>query len=356
VAALRGTFWTLLLYDVADEIRLDQVRAMLGAGPAAREPSFKLPTPEYVRFAQPPVIEPLPPISLETGEQLRGRIKYFDHGVVSIDLAFDFEADWPGLVQLSARWVSSPELERRTGELVRHHVGHVKPALENPYSEWLNEDYYVMQMHDSVAARDLLAAHGAEIAQIVRGEAALLSDSECQEVLQFSLSYYPNDLLVVGWVAALVYDTPAGAAPAIQLLEYANTQLLEFRHYDEVLTRLLAEVYRYLEREGGVWRSWRMARQAERLNTIRLDVMELAERTDNAIKFLSDMFYARAYRLAGDKVGATDYRKLVDAKLRTAGELYEFMMNEFHQARGFVLEFMVVAILIIELVYLFRGK
>jgi hypothetical protein len=83
--------------------------------------------------------------------------------------------------------------------------------------------------------------------------------------------------------------------------------------------------------------------------------MELTERTDNAIKFLSDMFYARAYKVAASRVGVTDYRNLVDEKLRTAGELYEFMTNEFHQARAFVLELMVVAILVIELIQLFWG-
>jgi hypothetical protein len=205
-------------------------------------------------------------------------------------------------------------------------------------------------------ARALLAAHGAEIAQIVRGESVPLSEAERQEVLQSSISYYPTDLLVAGWVAALVYDTPAGAAPVVQLLEYANTQLLEFRHYDQVLTRLLEAVHGYLERKRGFWQRWQLARQAERLNAIRLEVMALTERTDNAIKFLSDMYYARVYRLAADKVGVADYRRLVDAKLRTAGELYALLVNEFHQARAFVLEMMVVAILIIELVFLFRGK
>src|SRR5262249_12016905 len=151
-------------------------------------------------------------------------------------------------------------------------------------------------------------------------------------------------------------DTPQDAVPAIQLLEYANTQLLEYRHYDEVLTSVLSKVYRSLERRSTVFARWRMAREAEDLNTLRLDIIELAERTDNSIKFLSDMFYARLYRLAEDRVGVGDYRRLVDSKLRTAGDLYSFMMNEFHQGRAFVLELMVVIILIIDLVVLFRGK
>src|SRR6185369_5457826 len=96
------------------------------------------------------------------------------------------------------------------------------------------------------------------------------------------------------------------------------------------------------------------ARQAERLNAMRLDVTELTERTDNAIKFLSDMFYARAYRMAAARVGVTDYRNLVERKLRIAGDLYEFMVHQFREARSFFLEAMVVAILVIELIHLFR--
>ena len=170
------------------------------------------------------------------------------------------------------------------------------------------------------------------------------------------MSYYETDLLVVGWTAALVYDTPEGAAPTLQLLEYANSQLLEFRHYDGSLTRLLSGVNRQLERGSGLLARWRLARKAERLNLIRLEIRELTERVDNSIKFLSDMFAARLYRMAAARIGVPDYRALVEQKLESAGELYGFMMDRFYQGRAFVLELMVVVILIIELVFLFRGK
>ena len=148
---------------------------------------------------------------------------------------------------------------------------------------------------------------------------------------------------------------PDGAAPAIQLLEYANAQLLEFRHYDEILTRVLDRVYKMVEHRRGMFRRSTMARQAEQLNAMRLEVTELTERMDNSIKFLSDMFYARAYRMAALRIGVADYRTLVERKLRIAGDLYQFMMNQFYQARSFLLEAMVVAILVIELIHLFRN-
>jgi hypothetical protein len=132
--------------------------------------------------------------------------------------------------------------------------------------------------------------------------------------------------------------------------------LLEFRYYDEVLTSVLSDVYKQLDRKRGVWGRWTLARKAANLNTIRLDYRELAERTENAIKFLSDMFYARVYRLAGTRIGVSDYRNLVAEKLNTARDLYDSMVNEFHQARAFFLELMVVFILVIEIVFLFRGK
>ena len=68
------------------------------------------------------------------------------------------------------------------------------------------------------------------------------------------------------------------------------------------------------------------------------------------------MFSARLYKLAAAKVGVPDYKDLVKEKLQTAEDLYRFMVEQFNQSRAFVLELMVVVILIIELVYFFRGK
>jgi hypothetical protein len=67
------------------------------------------------------------------------------------------------------------------------------------------------------------------------------------------------------------------------------------------------------------------------------------------------MFYARMYRLASARIGVPDYRNLVEDKLRTAGNLYQFMVDQFHQSRAFVLELTIVIILIIDLYFLFRG-
>jgi len=350
---LTGSFWILYLYDVAEEIRLEVLRPR----PAGREPAFRHPAPEYVRFQKPPVIEPLEPIDIG-GETLRGQIAWYEYGVVSVQLERPFRFAWEDLVQFSSRWIAAPEIEARVGERVRQQLERVRTALVNPYEQLLTEDYYVIRVDPQagLTAAQLVEEHGPDIARIVRAETGTLADEERSEVLRARMSYHPGDLLVAAWMAAFVYDTAEGAKPTIQLLEYANTQLLEFRHYDEVLTRRLAEVYRTMEQGTGWFSRWRLAREAGKLNAIRLDVHELTERADTAIKFLSDMFSARLYQLAAAKVGVPDYRRLVDEKLHTAGELYQFMNERFHQSSALVLELMVVVILIIDLIYLFRGK
>jgi uncharacterized Rmd1/YagE family protein len=55
-------------------------------------------------------------------------------------------------------------------------------------------------------------------------------------------------------------------------------------------------------------------------------------------------------------VGVPDYRNLVAQKLKTAEDLYDYMVDQFNQSRAFFLEVAVVLILLIELYYAFRGK
>ena len=355
--ALRGSVLVLILYDVCEEIQLEELRRIFGARTVA--PTFKSAAPEYVRFARPPVVEALETSTLG-GERLDGQIKYYDYGVVSIVFELPFAGDWRTLVQRASKWMWDADFEQHARAIVRERLKRAAPALVKPYPEpWLNEDYFIFQMREiegNPTAAELLSQHGEEIAQIVRGETGELSESERNEVLQSSISYYPHDLVVIGWNAAFVYDSASGAQTATELLEYANSQLLEFRHYDELLTRELEVVYRSLDRGTGLLARWRLAREATRLHTVLLDVTELSERADNAIKFLSDMFSARLYRLAAAKVGVIDYKNLVNQKIRTAEDLYRFMVDQFHQSRAFFLELLVVIILIIEIVFLFHGK
>jgi len=355
--ALQGSVLVLIQFDVCEEINLDSLRDIFGA--RRQEASFKHPAPGYVRFQRAPVVQPVEPLILESGERLDVQIKYYDYGVLSVVFELPFSGDWDTLVRLASRWVWDTDFTSFAQKIVKQKIERARPALVKLYDSWLHEDYFVFHVRDiagNPSAAELLAAQGGRIAQIVRGENAALSDGEQQEIMQSKISYYPNDLAVISWNAAFLYDSEPGAETAIQLLEYANSQLLEFRHYDELLTRELQSVYDFMDQGSGIWARWRTAKRARLLHTVLLDVDELTERADNAIKFLSDMFSARLYKVAASKIGVTDYKDLVNQKVHTAEELYRFMVDQFHQSRAFVLELMVVVILIIDLIWLFKGR
>ena len=356
--SLQGSVLVLIQFDVCEEINLDALRDIFGA--RRQETSFKHPAPGYVRFQRPPVVEPVEPLILESGERLDVQIKYYDYGVLSVVFELPFSGDWDTLVRLASRWVWDTDFTSFAQKIAKQKIERARPALVKVYDSWLHEDYFVFHVRDiagNPSAAELLAAEGGRISQIVRGENVPLSDGEQQEIMQSKISYYPNDLAVISWNGAFLYDSTAGAETVIQLLEYANSQLLEFRHYDELLTRELTSVYEFMENGSmGIMARWRTAKRASRLHTVLLDVGELTERADNAIKFLSDMFSARLYKVAANKIGVTDYKNLVNEKVHTAEELYRFMVEQFHQSRAFVLELMVVIILIIDLIWLFKGS
>src|SRR6478609_7184956 len=277
--ALRGSVLVLIQFDVCEEIRLDELRQIFGAR-TLEQPNFKHPAPGYVRYQRPPVVEPIEPLILDSGERLEGQIKYYDYGVLSVVFELPFSGDWDTLVQMGSRWVWDVDFEKHASRIARQRLERAAPALVKPYAEWLSEDYFIFHVREiagSPSAADLLSLHAAQIAQVVRGDLSPLSEGERNEIVQGRISYYPNDLAVIGWNGAFIYDTAAGGETAIQLLEYANSQLLEFRHYDELLTRELTGVYAFLEKGTGLRARWRLARAASGLHTLLLDVMELTE-------------------------------------------------------------------------------
>jgi len=89
--SLQGSVLVLIQFDVCEEINLDALRDIFGA--RRQEASFKHPAPGYVRFERAPVVEPVEPLILESGERLDVQIKYYDYGVLSVVFELPFSGD-----------------------------------------------------------------------------------------------------------------------------------------------------------------------------------------------------------------------------------------------------------------------
>ncbi len=355
---LRGCFRLLFLYDVAEAIDLRRLRELIGPRGGPMRGAFPRRTPEYVRFEEPPIIERTEPLSLGGGQKVSVSLRYYSFAAVVVQFELPFEGDWSSVLTQASRWMDAPEIDTHAREIARRHLELVAPAVIRPTQEWVFESYFITNLEqvltaggEPAKATELLADRAAEIVQLVRGEFTPLAAKASAEILETSISYYPTDLVVVGPSAAVIYDRAEDATATFQVIEYAKMQLLEFRYYDGLMTRLLSDVYDTLEAKRNLlFRRWSLPRDAERFNTIRLDVMELTERIDNAIKFVSDVYYARVYRTAAARLGVSEYRNLVDEKLRTMGELYDFMIDQFNQSRSFVLELAVAVMALLDVI------
>jgi hypothetical protein len=362
---LRGYIRIFLFYDVGEAFDQDKLRALLGSRGGPTKPDFPRRTPDYVRFENPPIAEPSEPFTLSTGEKVVCSIKYYEYAIVEVQLEAHFTGSWDELLSRVSHSMDFPDIEPEARAIVTKHLQKIGPAVIKSREEWFHENYLVVELNEIqqdagsvITADHLLSSRGEEIAQLIRGEQTPLARSTGERMLQgSSLSYYPTDLVIVGSSAAFIYDRPEEAVRTIQILEYAKMQLLEFRYYDNFMTRVLSDVYNNLDRKQNVLLSrWTFPREANRLNTIRLDVMELTERIDNAVKFVSDTFYALVYRMAASRVGVPEYRDLVEEKLQTARELYDFMVAQFNETRLFLLEAAITVLCLLDVLLLLRGS
>jgi hypothetical protein len=208
-----------------------------------------------------------------------------------------------------------------------------------------------------VSAEGLLAAHGDDIARLLRGEAEPLSAQERDEVLRHRLSYYASDLIVPSWNGAFVCDTEAGLAGALEILEFANSQLLEFRHYDQRLDAELERIYARLQvtRWYEPWIGRRYPAAARELHALFIDVNELTDRTENALKLVGDIYAARLLSLTATRLGLDAWKAAVKDKLKTLDDIYRFAVDQTAMDRGEILEAAIVFILVLELVLFFMG-
>lgn len=354
-----GWVTAFFLYDVAEAIDLGGVSRLIGTtAPVRMAP--KPPSPSYLQYKHPPISFDGQTVGMGDIEGFQVRFKAFDYGVVSVALTRPIPDTWERLMAEGLRWHDDARLASAAERYCRVLVDRLQPAVSRPRTEFLSEDYLVFaatRLAGGTTAEDLLAVHGREIAQLLRGEHQPLSGEERDEVLRHHISYLATDLVVPTWNAAFVYDTEAGAQGILEILEFANSQLLEFRYYDQLLDVELERIYARLQ-EPGWSQSWfgrRFTRAARQVHSLFIDVNELTDKTENALKIAGDVYAARLFTMAATRLGLADWKGNVREKLKTLDDIYRFAVEQTAMARGEVLELMIVLILVFELVLFFAG-
>jgi hypothetical protein len=345
-----GAVRAYYLFDVADTIDLAKMSALGGETRAPAALPLRRHAPPYLQFPVPPLVANLPEADIE-GLRSFVRVKFYDYGVVSLRLTFAAGGSWNDLTALTERARSDERITRFAESTVMRICNEYSHALDERHSA-LVEDYFIVEIErfaEPLDAETLLDDHAAELASLLLGERRALSSTEVEEALRTRFSYHEDDLTIVQWDTAIVYDRGESARAIEEILEFANSQLLELRTYDALLDRELDGIYKM--QPGETARSLRGRREAEQAATLRyliVDVLELTDRSTNALKIVGDAYYARIYRSAAARLGLADWQHQIDTKLASVGEMYRFFSDEARSRRDEFLELIIVVLVAFE--------
>ena len=262
---LQGMLHIFVAFDWGEEVDLARAGRLAGGKllTLARRPR----TPSSLAYRPTPWQFPLGEVPLDLAVlgqvAVSAEATVFDFGAVSVALHVPLALSMSALAQLAGSLSDSARIVQAARTAVKPLYEALLPAIEQPEWSQLDEEYFVFHfpaLPDSAsptAPANLLGPWGAWTAGIVQLEAGPLSEDEQREALRLRISYSPSDLFVPEWSAALLVDSDC--EDTLQIVEYANMQLLEYRHIDDRLDDRLAGAYRLIHPLARGWLPfWRM--------------------------------------------------------------------------------------------------
>jgi len=352
----QGQIVALFAFDVGYEVSLEKLRAMMATTPV-QPLSRKKQTPTYLQYTKPPQILHL---GIATGH-------FAEAGVVQA-LIFDF-----GAVSIAYRWKLKPDTTLEDLPGISHDLYHlnlepnareqaealmkkIEPAILRPKLADLVEDYYLFiieSLDQPINADAMLREHRGSLAQTLRFEVSPLSRGLQDETLSQNISYYEQDLAIVDWNAAIIYDRDF--EDTANVLELLNVELLEARYIDGLLDKQINE-YGKLVRKRIEWpiplrTPYKQAIQD--LAELRLEASLLAERVENALKLVGDQYLARLHSAATQRFYLHEWERIISRKLEIISDFYQLLNDRLHTAQSQALELIIVILILVELVLAF---
>jgi hypothetical protein len=353
---LDATIHLFFAVDVGYEIDLSRARTLLEGGEAGPLPRRRR-TPESIRYRPAPLRVPIGPggIALPEGNisvtaPARAELTVFDFGAVSLLVSVPIQARAEALSALAGELADLAPQVAEARRVLAPWFERLRPAVAEFELSDLGEEYVVFQLDE--VHEGWLQAHAAWVAGLVRCESVSLSASEVSEAIRLNLTYAPNDLVVIDWAAGLIADRQC--ADTLQVIEFANVQLLEFRHIDDRLDDRLEAAYRLVRSEPTRRRSrfgWGLHAEAvRRVRELELEATSLIERTENALKLIGDQYLSRVFGLASARFHLGGWQASVRRKLDTVGDVYDLLVEQASSRRMEVLELIVVILIALEII------
>jgi hypothetical protein len=356
---LTGRLHLYVAFDWGDEIDLEHAARLAPAAvlTLARRPR----TPSSIAYKPPPLrfqLDPVPlDLSILDGAPISSaEATVFDFAAVSVALHVPFRATATDLTALAGR-LADPAVGLALVQSARRALEplheRLRPAIEKPF--WpgdLWEEYFVFQFPLATPAEPavLLKERAGWLASLLRLEDQPLSEEEITEAVRLPIRYGRGDLFLPDWAAAVLLDDEQGAIETLQTIEFANLQLLEYRHIDDRLDAILARADRLIQR---IARSrlpfWRRPDAPLRvLGELKVEANGLFERTGNVFKLIGDQYLARLYRLLATRFHLSEWERSIQRKLEVIEGVYRVVADQTVSFRMEFMELIVIFLIFLE--------
>lgn len=353
--AIGGTCYAMFAFEVGFAIDLDRAqRRLASAGRAGLRADAR--TGAGADFEPRPLRVTASADPIEAGAfttRPEALVTIFDFGAIAIRFELPIEGDRESLIGIERTVTGCARLHDAARAIVQRVAAGIGDAVQRPALSERVEDYVVLHLlPDPVRAdaADLLPPSLA--ARILRGEPGPLSAQEVEEATRCTVSYGPDDLAIIDWNAAIVVDRDP--QDALEMLEFANVELVEMRHLDDRLDAALEEAFALTSSalRGRRLLAIETGRHVPRIAELRVDATALFESVDNALKLFGDRWLARLHDAATRRLHIDDYERSVLRKIDTLSSIYGTMRDRQAQLRAEILEWIVITLIAVELVAL----
>jgi hypothetical protein len=353
------------IHDLGARVDLDKVKNVLDEVPEFAETEVQKAAPRYVELPR-PLVARFPPIEMETTSgplTIQTLTRIYDVGAVTVRFRVPFQepsfADLHQYLNLQVVAAGGEKMSLRdyAVRFVRPLRDNLQAALVEPYDvRAAPEEYTVLAITDAeYTPKELMKDHRARLAALLSNEprADKLSAKEVEDNLKFWFSYYDDDLVIIDWDNALIFDKPGKYEDVLLVMELANIQLLELRTYDTYLDSVLQKSYADLERFMDKRQLFASpADLVKELSDARIDLTRVTDTIENIGKLFGDYYLAKVYVALTERFHIQEWEKAVNEKLKTLNDLYAMAAHEVETRRVLFLEVLVVLLFVIDLVIL----
>ncbi len=231
-----------------------------------------------------------------------------------------------------------------------------------------SEAYSVFAVTNYEGAPEQFLKYQDVIVSLLKSEVLELDPQEVQYTLGIKIKYGNNDLSIIDWDGAFLFDPNGDIEEDMELLMLANVQLLRYRILDHQIDGRLsrmAELVHKIPASGMRLSSKEMMQRMKETMEIRMVSISELQRLERDIKLIGDWYSARFYELAASKFKIDEWRKTIRNKLESLEDTYSLVVENFtvstkHRAEWvqiiafFVLQIGWFVILVIELLQFLR--